>query len=148
MSDILTGAKNEPAKLTLSVAESDTDADPSALFTALIALKESRALLQLITPLRTWSNLLLTDLIITRDDKTPFGWTGTLTLQETASIFTPVSSTGSTTVSGSSANNTSTASNHGTASPQPTTTAHVITILNNGVPVSVSPSGVKITVLK
>ena len=152
-SDLITAAKNEPTKLTLSISESDTSSDPAALFSSLITLKESRTLLQLITPLRTWSNLLLSDLTITRDDKTPFGFTGTLNLQETAAPTIPpttggTTSSGSTTITGPTANNTSNASHQGISAPIPTTTAHIVTVLNNGIPVSISPSGVKITVLK
>ena len=152
-SDLITAAKNEPTKLTLSISESDTSSDPAVLFSSLISLKESRTLLQLITPLRTWANLLLSDLTITRDDKTPFGFTGTLTLQETTvPTSSPTTggstSAGSTTTIGPTANNTSTASHQGISAPVPTTASHIVTVLNNGVPISVSPSGVKITVLK
>ena len=74
----------------------------------LITLKEARSLCQVITDLRTYNGMLLTDITVTRDDTTPSGWSGTLSFQEATAT------TAATTASTKTNNNTSTSSNKGT----------------------------------
>ena len=110
--DYINNAKHEPDRVTLNVIMSGCH-DPSAnsnrvvnTLSDLVALKESRTLCQVITDLRTYLNMLLTDITITRDETNPSGWSGVLAFQE-------VTATASTAAPTKMNNNTSTTSNKG-----------------------------------
>ena len=80
--DYLNGARVQPAKLTLSLLE--TDAGHPRGYAARIAqnlesCRASRALLQIFTPLRTYRNMLLSDFVILQEEGSPDSWTGTAT---------------------------------------------------------------------
>lgn len=112
--DYINNARHEPDHVTLSVIMSesrDTSLGSNRVrdtLSDLITLKESRSLCQVITDLRTYTGMLLTDITVTRDDTTPSGWSGTLSFQEATA------STAAATASTKTNNNTSTSSNKGT----------------------------------
>ena len=110
--DYINNARHEPDRVTLNVIMSDclspsSDSNRTVnTLSDLIALKESRTRCQVITDLRTYLNMLLTDITVTRDETNPSGWSGVLAFQEvtaTASAAAPVKTN----------NNTSTTSNKG-----------------------------------
>ena len=110
--DYINNAKHEPDRVSLNVVMSGCH-DPSAnsnrvvnILSDLVALKESRTLCQVITDLRTYLNMLLTDITVTRDETNPSGWSGVLAFQE-------VTATASTAAPTKMNNNTSTTSNKG-----------------------------------
>ena len=112
--DYINNARHEPDHVTLSVIMSesrDTYLGSNRVrdtLSDLITLKESRSLCQVITDLRTYTGMLLTDITVTRDDTTPSGWSGSLAFQEaTASTVETAATT-------KPNNNTSTSSNKGT----------------------------------
>ena len=129
--DYINNARHEPDHVTLSVIMSesrDTYLGSNRVrdtLSDLITLKESRSLCQVITDLRTYTGMLLTDITVTRDDTTPSGWSGTLSFQEATA------STAATNTSTKTNNNTSTSSNKGTtaSTKKPTidlSTLHVL----------------------
>ena len=85
--DYVNNARNQPDVVTLSVVASDTNtAVPNwsaSILQALAAVKEQRDLCQVVTSLRTYDNMLLTDISVLQDDTCPFGWSGTLTFTHT-----------------------------------------------------------------
>ena len=129
--DYINNARHEPDHVTLSVIMSesrDTSLGSNRVrdtLSDLITLKESRSLCQVITDLRTYTGMLLTDITVTRDDTTPSGWSGTLSFQEATAT------TAATNTSTKTNNNTSTSSNKGTtaSTKKPTidlSTLHVL----------------------
>ena len=131
--DYINNAKHEPDRVTLNVimsnvssaagtweadshlSRSESDEKPGENYYSnrvvntlsdLVALKESRTLCQVITDLRTYLNMLLTDITVTRDESNPSGWSGVLAFQE-------VTATASTAAPVKTHNNTSTTSNKG-----------------------------------
>ena len=88
--DYLNGARKQPAKLTLSLME--TDAGHPKGYAARIAqnleaCRVSRALLQIFTPIWTYSNMLLSDLVILQEEGSPDSWTGTATFTEADDVI-------------------------------------------------------------
>ncbi len=85
--DYVNNARNEPDVVTLSVVASDTNtAAPNgsvSMLQALAAVKEQRELCQVVTSLRTYDNMLLTDISVLQDETNPCGWSGTLTFTHT-----------------------------------------------------------------
>ena len=84
--DYINGARNQPNKVTLTVMETDITQSAgwaSRMMNALEAVKRSREVCQVITPLRAYDNMLLTDFTVTQDETTPYGWSGTLVFTET-----------------------------------------------------------------
>ncbi len=83
--DYLNGARKQPAKLTLSLMETDTGHPKgwaARIAQNLEACRASRALLQVFTPIRTYNNMLLSDLVILQEEGSPDSWTGTATFTE------------------------------------------------------------------
>ena len=113
--DYVNNARREPDQVTLSVIMSesmDTATGSNRIrdtLSDLVTLKDSRSLCQVITDLRAYTGMLLTDITVTRDDSNPSGWSGTLSFREA----TAATGTTSATVTKTN-NNTSTASNKGT----------------------------------
>lgn len=110
--DYINNAKHEPDRITLNVIMSACN-DPAAnsnrivnTLSDLIALKESRTLCQVITDLRTYLNMLLTDITVTKDETNPSGWSGVLAFQEVTASAAAVAPA-------KTVNNTSTVSNKG-----------------------------------
>ena len=86
--DLVNNARNEPDVVTLSVTASDAGSGvpggAEELLRTLAEIKEKRKLCEVVTRLRTNTNMLLTELSILRDETCPYGWTGTLTFTQTA----------------------------------------------------------------
>ena len=83
--DYLNGARKQPAKLTLSLMETDAGHPKgwaARIAQNLEACRASRALLQVFTPIRTYNNMLLSDLVILQEEGSPDSWTGTATFTE------------------------------------------------------------------
>ena len=83
--DYLNGARKQPAKLTLSLMETDAGYPKgwaARIAQNLEACRASRALLQVFTPIRTYNNMLLSDLVILQEEGSPDSWTGTATFTE------------------------------------------------------------------
>ena len=85
--DYLNGARRQPARVTLTLAETDTG-HPSGwaarMAEILELLRSSRSLLDVYTPIRTYTHMLLSDLVIIQEEGNPLGWTGTATFTESA----------------------------------------------------------------
>ncbi len=84
--EYINNARNEPDVVTLSVIASDVNATvenwSAQLFRSLAAIKENRLLCQVVTPLRSYENMLLTDLSVLQDETCTNGWMGTLTFMK------------------------------------------------------------------
>ena len=83
--DIVNGARKLPNQVTLSVAESDAahHAGWSAnLFRCMQALRDTRTLCRVVTPLCVYESMLLTEITAKQDAEGPEGWTGTLAFME------------------------------------------------------------------
>ena len=83
--DYLNGARKQPAKLTLSLMETDAGHPKgwaARIAQNLEACRASQALLQVFTPIRTYNNMLLSDLVILQEEGSPDSWTGTATFTE------------------------------------------------------------------
>ena len=80
------GAKNQPDKVTLTVLE--TDAAHSAagwaarMLDILSAVRRDRLLCRVVTPHRTYDDMLLTAVSVTQDEEHPDGWSGDITFTE------------------------------------------------------------------
>ena len=89
--DYLNGARKQPAKLTLSLMETDAGHPKgwaARIAQNLEACRASRALLQVFTPIRTYNNMLLSDLVILQEEGSPDSWTGTATFTEADEAIT------------------------------------------------------------
>ncbi len=82
--DVINGARCQPARITLEIAETDvTSAGRSReVLARLCAMRESRALCRVHTGLQTCERMLLTELTAARDEETPCGFTATLVFTE------------------------------------------------------------------
>ncbi len=82
-SDYVNNARNEPDTVTLAVVASDAAVAvkkwSASCMRSLASIKENRTLCKVVTTLRTYDNMLLTELNIVQDETCPCGWTGTLT---------------------------------------------------------------------
>ena len=108
--DYVNNARNEPDTVTLSVLASDTHVAQLSwamqTFRSMAMIKEARVLCTVVTPLRTYPNMLLTSLSALEDENSQSGWTGTLTFTQTDPPAEAVKS----------ANNASTPSSSGASS--------------------------------
>ncbi len=81
--DYVNNARNEPDVVTLSVVASDANASidhwSSQFMRSLAAIKEGRILCQVITSIRAYDDMLLSDISVLQDETCPYGWTGVLT---------------------------------------------------------------------
>ncbi len=81
--DYINSARNEPDVVTLSVAASDVNSGvenwSAQMLESLAAIKEKRALCRVVTSLRSYDSMLLTDISVLQDETCPCGWVGTLT---------------------------------------------------------------------
>ena len=78
--DYLNGARVQPAKVTLSLMETDAGHPrgwAARIAQNLEACRTSRALLQIFTPVRNYRNMLLSDLVIIQEEGSPDSWSGT-----------------------------------------------------------------------
>lgn len=81
--DYVNSARNQPDTVTLTVIASDVNSPvrdwSKSLLRALARVKEYRHLCRVVTGIRGYDDMLLTDLSVTQDESRPYGWTGTLT---------------------------------------------------------------------
>ena len=82
--DFLNGVRNQPAQVTLTVAESDQDGWSARMIACLEGIKMGRYLCTLVTPLKTFDNMVLTDFTAVQDEYSQAGWSGTLTFTKTS----------------------------------------------------------------
>ena len=85
--DYLNGARKQPARVTLTLTETDTGHPAgwaARMAEILELLRSSRTLLNVYTPIRTYTNMLLSDLVILQEEGNPLGWTGTAVFTESA----------------------------------------------------------------
>lgn len=82
-SDYVNNARNEPDVVTLAVVASDVNSASQNQLRELAEIKEQRLICKVVTNLRTYKNMLLTDLSILQDETCPCGWSGTLTFTQT-----------------------------------------------------------------
>ena len=84
--DYLNGVRNLPSQVTLTVAESDamrTAGWAARMVEAFEAIKRGRHLCTLVTSMRTYTNMVLTDFNAIQDEMSQSGWSGTLTFTQT-----------------------------------------------------------------
>ncbi len=112
-SDYINNARNEPDVITLSVVASDVNCPvedwSGQVLRSLAAIKENRILCQVVTSLRSYENMLLTELSVLQDETCLYGWMGTLT-------FTKAEATGTT--AAKTDDNASTPANSGNTAGQ------------------------------
>ena len=85
--DFLNGVRNQPTQVTLTVAESDAmrqDGWSARMIACLEGIKMGRYLCTLVTPLKTFDNMVLTDFTAVQDEYSQAGWSGTLTFTKTS----------------------------------------------------------------
>ncbi len=80
--DYVNNARNEPDVVTLAVVASDVNSAGQGQLRELAEIKEKRLLCKVVTNLRTYKNMLLTDLSVLQDENCPCGWSGTLTFTQ------------------------------------------------------------------
>lgn len=86
--DYLNGAREQPAKVTLSLLETDTGHTrgyAARMLEALDTIRSSKVLVEIYTPVRNYMNMILSDLVIIQEDGNLNGWTGTATFTEVLS---------------------------------------------------------------
>ncbi len=84
-SDMVSGARNRPDRVTLSVIETDAvrGAGGSARILAdMDALKRSRTLCRVVTSMGTYRKMLLSEITAAQDEENQCGWKGTLSFTE------------------------------------------------------------------
>ncbi len=87
--DYINGARNQPDRVILSVAESDTmhaAGWSDRMLQALESIKRNRILCTVVTSALTYSGMLLSGLSVTEDGKNQYGWQGTLTFTQYRTI--------------------------------------------------------------
>ena len=85
--DFLNGVRNQPTQVTLTVAESDAmrqDGWSARMIAALEGIKMGRYLCTLVTPMKTYDNMVLTDFTAVQNEYSQSGWSGTLTFTKTS----------------------------------------------------------------
>ncbi len=123
--ETVTGARNRPDRITLSVVETDTarGAGRSAcLLEDMNALKRNRIPCRVLTTLGTYRNMLLTEITAVRDSEIQDGWRGTL-------VFTECGSPGKDTSGAKPAGNSSVRKNTGTAAARKVTGSAFLQLL-------------------
>lgn len=84
--DYLNGVRNLPSQVTLTVAETDTMRQSgwsARMLEAFEAIKLGRHLCTLVTSMKTYTNMVLTDFDVIQDEASHDGWSGTLTFTQT-----------------------------------------------------------------
>ena len=84
-SDYINGARNQPDRVVLSVAESDVMHSAGwsdRMLQALESVKRNRILCTVVTSALTYTGMLLSGLSVTVDGKSQGGWQGTLTFTQ------------------------------------------------------------------
>lgn len=83
---VISGARNEPYRVTLYLVMSDAHSGvphrAASVMRQLVAWKLGRAALTLVTPLAAYRGMIVTDFTVTEDDRHQAGWTGILTVTQ------------------------------------------------------------------
>ena len=122
VASFVNGAKNDPDRVTLSVIE--TDAAHSAqgwaarMMDILYSVKRQRMLCRVVTPQKTYEDMLLSEISATHNAENPDGWSGDLTFTE----YIPLAVLGET----KEEDNASTPKNTGSAAPPNKVTAAAV----------------------
>ncbi len=83
--DYINGARRQPARVTLTLAESDAGrqrGSAARMLASLESIRGNRHRVTLTTELMVYNNMLLSDLTVIQEEGNPFGWTGTATFVE------------------------------------------------------------------
>ena len=122
VASFVNGAKNDPDRVTLSVVE--TDAAHSAqgwaarMMDILYSVKRNRMLCRVITPQKTYEDMLLSEISATHNAENPDGWSGDISFTE----YIPMAILGDK----KEDDNASTPKNTGSAAPPAKTTAAAV----------------------
>ena len=86
VASFVNGAKNEPDRVTLSVIETDAahsaDGWSARMMDILYSVKRNRMLCRVVTPQKSYEDMLLSDISATHNAENPDGWSGELTFTE------------------------------------------------------------------
>ena len=88
-SDFINGARNQPDKLILNVIESDVGHLPGwsdRMIQAMESVKRMRTLCTVVTPAKTYVNMLLSEFTATVNEESQSGWRGSLTFIQATTI--------------------------------------------------------------
>ncbi len=83
--DYLNGARTQPAKVVLSLVETDVGHPKgyaARILEILDVLRSTKVLVEIFTPIRNYMNMVLSDLVAIQEDGNVDGWTGTATFTE------------------------------------------------------------------
>ncbi len=83
--DYINGARNQPAKVILSVVETDIghmSGWANRMLQAMESIKRNRYLCTVVTSALTYTGMLLSGMSVTEDEKNQYGWQGTLTFTQ------------------------------------------------------------------
>ena len=86
VASFVNGAKNEPDRVTLSVIETDAahsaDGWSARMMDILYSVKRNRMLCRVVTPQKSYEDMLLSEISATHNAENPDGWSGELTFTE------------------------------------------------------------------
>ena len=77
--DIINGARRLPNQIRISVVESETYSHngwPASMLSALDSIRRNRVLCTLTTNMGSWSNMLISEITASEDEKNQYGWAG------------------------------------------------------------------------
>ena len=124
--DVISGARNRPDRVTLSVIETDA-ARGAGGFARILAdldtLKRNRTLCRVVTSMGTYRKMLLTEITAAQDEENQCGWKGTLVFTESDQ------SAGKDTSGTKTNNNASTRKNTGTTAAKKLTESAFLQLL-------------------
>ncbi len=85
--ETVSGARNRPDRVTLSVVETDAEHPAgwaARMLECMAAVKKGRYPCRVVTPMAVYPRMLLTEISAEQDETNQYGWTGTLTFTEYA----------------------------------------------------------------
>ena len=91
--EVVTGIRNQPDRVTLSVVESDVghlEGWADRMIQAMEALKRMRTRCEVVTPARVYSDMVLSEFTATVDESSQSGWQGTLVFTQVLAKNTAV----------------------------------------------------------
>ncbi len=122
VASFVNGAKNEPDRVTLSVIETDAahsaDGWAARMLDILYSVKRNRMLCRVITPQKTYEDMLLSEISATHNVESPDGWSGDISFME----YIPMAVLGES----KEDDNASTPKNTGSAAPPAKTSAAAV----------------------
>lgn len=84
--DYMNGARNEPNMVTLSVIESDamrSSGWAARMVEVFESVKRNQQICMVVTPYKTYDNMILTEFTFEENEESQSGWSGSLTFTET-----------------------------------------------------------------